>query len=74
MMSKEEESAMIHRGYWPTRVLLDRYQVTAMTLHRWLNHPEMGFPKPVKFGRHNYWHVGELQAWELARLRERSAA
>ena len=37
--------------------------VTDMTIWRWLHHPELDFPKPIKIGRRNYWRETELADW-----------
>lgn len=51
----------------PARQVWERYGVTSMTLHRWLNDERMGFPKPVYLGRYRYWKRGDLEAWEAQR-------
>ena len=35
-----------------------------MWLHRRLNDPTSGFPKPVYFGRQRFWRLSDLLAWE----------
>ncbi len=37
--------------------------VTEMTIWRWVHHPSLGFPKPVKIGRRSYWKETELATW-----------
>lgn len=41
--------------------------VSAMTLHRWLNNPELNFPKPTYIGRRRYWREADVIAWLEAR-------
>ena len=41
--------------------------VSAMTLHRWLNNPELEFPKPQYIGRRRYWREAEIIEWLEAR-------
>lgn len=41
--------------------------VSAMTLHRWLNNPELNFPKPTYIGRRRYWRETDVIAWLEAR-------
>lgn len=53
--------------FLPSRKVLRRYDVSDMTIHRWLNNPEMNFPRPVYFGRNRFWRLTELQSWERAR-------
>lgn len=74
MLSSEDEKKIIDNRYLPTRLILRRYQISQMSLHRWLNHPTMKFPKPVFFSGRKFWLASEIEAWELARLRDRSAA
>ena len=37
--------------------------ISAMTLHRWLNRPELDFPKPQYIGRRRYWREADIIAW-----------
>ncbi len=46
----------------------DRYGKTSVTLWRWINNDEMGFPKPMKVNRLNYWRLSDLIAWEAAQV------
>jgi hypothetical protein len=41
--------------------------ISAMTLHRWLNNPSLDFPKPHYIGRRRYWREVEIIAWLEAR-------
>lgn len=41
--------------------------ISAMTLHRWLNNPELDFPKPQYIGRRRYWREADVVAWLEAR-------
>jgi hypothetical protein len=38
--------------------------VTDMTLHRWLHDKTVGFPQPIYIGKHRYWKLTELLAYE----------
>ena len=60
--------------YLPARAVWTRYGVTSMTLHRWINDPELGFPPPIFFGRFRYWKLSELAAWEAKSPRGRTRA
>jgi predicted DNA-binding transcriptional regulator AlpA len=44
--------------------------VSKMTVHRWLNDPGKGFPKPVYLGRRRYWREAEVVAWLDAQAAE----
>lgn len=37
---------------------------TIMTLHRWVNHPTLGFPKPTYMNGRRYWKLSELLEYE----------
>ncbi|WP_051294529.1 helix-turn-helix transcriptional regulator [Gemmobacter nectariphilus] len=41
--------------------------VSKVTLHRWMNRPELGFPKPITIGQRNYWREADVMAWLNAR-------
>ena len=43
-----------------------RYQKSHVTLWRWINDANLGFPKPMRVNRLNYWKLADLQAWEAA--------
>ncbi len=55
--------------FLPARAVWERYDVTSMSIWRWLRDPAMGFPRPVLFGRLRYWKLSELLAWEASRPR-----
>lgn len=46
--------------------------VSDMSLWRWLNDPEMNFPKPVYIGKRRYWQEAEIIAWLQAQQAERA--
>jgi hypothetical protein len=56
-------------SFLPAMAVCGRYQITSMSLHRWLADEDMAFPKPLYFGRFRYWRVSELVAWERSRPR-----
>lgn len=37
--------------------------VSDMSLWRWLNNPELNFPKPIKIGARRYWREADIVAW-----------
>nr|WP_090158660.1 AlpA family phage regulatory protein [Loktanella sp. DSM 29012] len=37
--------------------------VSNMTIWRWLQDPDMNFPKPIKIGRRNYWREADMIVW-----------
>lgn len=38
--------------------------ISDITLRRWVNDPEIGFPKPKVIGRRWFFKVGDIEAWE----------
>lgn len=43
------------------RILLG--DVSDMTVWRWLQDPELAFPRPIYIGTRRYWKEAELAAW-----------
>ncbi len=41
--------------------------ISDMSLWRWLNDPDVNFPKPIYIGRRRYWKEAEIIAWLEAR-------
>lgn len=37
--------------------------VSDMSLHRWLNDPDLNFPKPIYIARRRYWREAEIIEW-----------
>jgi predicted DNA-binding transcriptional regulator AlpA len=64
--------------YLPARKVLQRLQISDMTLWRYLRDPRVGFPHPVRFGvgknPRRYFKLSELEAWERAKATEGRAA
>ena len=60
--------------YIPGPKVKARYNVTDMTIHRWLHDDDMDFPRPYYFGRFRYWRLYELEVWERAQPRRRIRA
>jgi hypothetical protein len=51
-----------------SRELQARYKHQArITIHRWKNDKELGFPQPVKINRRLYWRLGDIRQWERDR-------
>ena len=48
--------------------VLARYQISAMTLHRWQNSNKLGFPKPMIINRRKFFKEAELIQWERAKV------
>ena len=48
--------------------------VSDMSIWRWLNDPDMSFPKPIYIQKRRYWRAAELGAWIEAQEPPREAA
>lgn len=44
-----------------------RYNISEMTLHRWLKNPDLGFPQPTYINRRRYFAETQLVDWERQR-------
>jgi predicted DNA-binding transcriptional regulator AlpA len=55
--------------FLPARAVWERFGVTSMSLHRWVNNQALGFPAPIYIGRFRYWKLSDIQAWEATRPR-----
>jgi predicted DNA-binding transcriptional regulator AlpA len=57
--------------------LRQRFSISAMGLHRWVNDKRLQFPLPVKIRRRLFWRLGDIEAFEKqmigAGLRNRAA-
>jgi hypothetical protein len=62
------------REFLPARKVWERYDVTSMTLHRWLHDERMAFPEPIYLGRFRYWRLTDLEAWERQQAAKRVGA
>jgi predicted DNA-binding transcriptional regulator AlpA len=50
----------------PMRALCERFGVSSKTIDRWT---ETGvLPKPLRINRYRYWDLGEIEAFERARM------
>jgi hypothetical protein len=63
----QAQAAVAQGEYLPARALRTRYGISAMTLHRWLRNPDLGFPQPIIINARRYWRVEALRAWERER-------
>lgn len=52
--------------------VLERYQISEMTLHRWQKDDRLGFPEPMIIRRRKFFKEDELVAWERARAKVRA--
>jgi predicted DNA-binding transcriptional regulator AlpA len=68
------EAVQDEERYVGKRELDQRYPVSVMTRWRWMNDPNVSFPKPVKLGPNgrNFWWLPEILEWERRRAAVRS--
>ena len=48
----------------PVPKVAERYGVHVRTIERWIEDPELQFPRPVYIRRRRYIKADELRAWE----------
>ena len=51
-----------------------RYNVSDMSIWRWLRDPHLKFPQPIIINRRRYWRLSELVSWEHALAAQRRVA
>jgi predicted DNA-binding transcriptional regulator AlpA len=52
----------------PASAVRARYQISDMTIWRWMRDERMNFPTPIKANsRHRLWRLADLEAWEAAK-------
>ena len=60
-MSKPNENL-----YLTGRQVRDRYSITKVTLHRWMNRESLSFPQPMRVGARLFFRLDDIVAWERA--------
>lgn len=58
----------------PAAQVLARYQVSDMTIFRWLKDACLGFPQPIRINGRRYWRLADLQAFENRQALKKEAA
>lgn len=58
----------------PAAQVLARYQVSEMTLYRWLKDARLSFPQPIRINGRRYWRLADLQAFEVKQATRKEAA
>ncbi|KQS71463.1 hypothetical protein ASG32_28890 [Methylobacterium sp. Leaf361] len=58
----------------PTAQVLARYQVSDMTIFRWLKDAGLSFPQPIRINGRRYWRLADLQAFEIRQASKKEAA
>jgi predicted DNA-binding transcriptional regulator AlpA len=60
--------------YLAAKQLRARYDVSDMTIWRWLDDEKLSFPRPIYINRRRYWKLRDIEAWERSRARTMEAA
>ena len=55
--------------YLPAPSIQARYNISPITLWRWLHDPTLGFPPPLTINRRRFFKRAEIEAWERNRIR-----
>jgi hypothetical protein len=64
----ERERKREDRGpYHSAKKVCERYDIVDRTLDRWLEDPELDFPRPLVINRRRYFSDPELTEWERKR-------
>jgi predicted DNA-binding transcriptional regulator AlpA len=63
----------IQEKYLTGPQVLERYQISDMTLHRWQKDAKLGFPEPMVIRRRKFFREDELVAWERKRASKADA-
>jgi hypothetical protein len=53
------------------RQVAKRYECNPRTIERWLDDPQLNFPKPIYICRSPLWDLDELIEWEKTRPQQR---
>lgn len=65
---------MSDNNYISLRSICQRYDVTRMTIHRWMKRPDMGFPQPLTINGRSYFKADEIARWERLRAAGKAVA
>ncbi len=67
----QTHSAPEDKTFLTARQVQGRYQRSHVSIWRWVHDKSLGFPAPIKMnGRHNFWRLADLEAWEATREAE----
>lgn len=50
-------------NFLSVKAISEKFSVTRSTIYRWLQDPQMGFPKPIKIGHSTRWDEAEINSW-----------
>lgn len=62
-------------SFLTAKQVMTRYGgIAEMTLWRWVNHYDNGFPKPIYVNRRRLWSLSAIEAWERLQARQRAGS
>jgi predicted DNA-binding transcriptional regulator AlpA len=64
-----EQAIQVKPAFLTGPQVAERYQISSMTLFRWLRDDRLGFPKPMVVNRRKFFKENELFAWERDRAK-----
>jgi hypothetical protein len=74
-IEREEALPSKRKSLIPARRVWERFNVTDRTLARWLDKPDLNFPRPVMtINGRRYWDEDVLDAWERDRAATQTEA
>ena len=51
----------------PAGMVRARYNVSDMSIWRWLHDDALNFPHPIRINGRRFWLLADLEAWEASR-------
>jgi predicted DNA-binding transcriptional regulator AlpA len=57
----------ISEYFLPAAKVRGRYNVSDMSLWRWLKDPALNFPEPIRINGRRFWRLSNLETWEKSR-------
>lgn len=56
--------------YLTAKQVQDRYQISSMSLHRWLKSDKLEFPRPMVINRRRLFDEQDIAEWERKRAKD----
>jgi predicted DNA-binding transcriptional regulator AlpA len=61
-------------AWLPARKVWERFDVCDMTLWRWLNDPDLDFPRPIVINHRRFFKLSEIETWERQQAKKAGKA
>jgi predicted DNA-binding transcriptional regulator AlpA len=62
------------KAFHTSKQIKARYDISDMSLWRWLQDEKLNFPKPVVIRARRYWDAEAIDQWEQTRAAETASA